>query len=94
MARRPTRSLNLNLRQLTYNPSTGLYDAEENGIFYHLDFEQMNHLKNFYSGSQAFKPTYMNWFNHLDRFQKQKVKRSGNVPIQPNNFYPDNEPEY
>ena len=92
MARRPSKSLNL--WQLSFNTSTGLYDTEEDGIVYHLTFEQMNNLKTFYFGSQDNPPTYLNWFNHLDRFEKQKVKRSGNIPIQPNNFYPDIEPEY
>ena len=92
MARQPSKSLNL--RQLSFNTSTGLYDAEEDGIVYHLTFEQMNDLKIFYLGSQAVPPIYSRWFNDLDKIEKQKVKRSGKIPMQSNNFFPDVEPEY
>ena len=92
MARQPSKSIHL--RHLSYNQATGLYDAEEDGIVYHLTFEQMNDLKLFYLGSQAIPPIYANWYNDLDKIEKQKVKRSGKIPIQPNNFFPDIEPEY
>lgn len=94
MARQPRHALNLNLRQLSLNPATGLYEAEEYGIIYHLSFEQMNDLKRFYFGSQGYSPTYENWYNHLDRFKKKKIIRTGNLPVQKNDFYPDREPEY
>ena len=88
------RFLPVNLRQLTFNPTSGLYDAEEDGVVYHLTFEQMNQLKSFYFCNQFSPATYGNWYNHLDKFDKQNVKRSGVIPTEPNNFYPDIEPEY
>ena len=92
MARQPSKSLNL--RHLAFNTSTGLYDAEEDEIVYHLTFEQIYDLKIFYLGSQAIPPIYGSWFNDLDKIEKQKVKRSGKIPMQSNNFFPDTEPEY
>ena len=93
MARQP-KSLPKTLAQLTFNQSTGLYDADEAGVVYHLTFEQMNQLKAFYTGSQCYPVTYENWYNHLDRFGRKQVKRSGNIPSEPTNFFPDDEPEY
>lgn len=91
MSRRPRNALNLSLRQLTYNPKTELYDAEEAGIVYHLTFEQMNAVKKYYAGSQGYMPTYCGWYNNLDRFAKKKVKRSGELPEQESGFFPDAE---
>ena len=93
MAKQPI-VLPANLPRLTFNQSRGLYDADEAGVVYHLTFEQMNHLKAFYNGSQCNPVTYENWYNHLDRFERKQVKRSGNIPSEPINFFPDDEPEY
>ena len=85
MAKQPI-VLPVNLRQLTFNQSTGLYDAEEAGVVYHLTFEQMNHLKTFYNGTQSNPVTYENWYNHLDRFGRKLVKRSGIIHSEPHQF--------
>ncbi len=85
-ARKP---LTPSLKQLHLNTSTGFYEAEENGIIYHLTFTQMNGLKAFYFGNNAYNATFERWYNNLDRFAKKEIMRTGKLPAGDSGFYPD-----
>lgn len=93
MSRRTRRSVPLTIR-LEFNPKTGFYESQEEGITYQLTFTQMNELKEYYRGSNGFTPTMLEWYNSLDRFKKKEIRRHGQQKPE-DDFTPDPEwPEH
>lgn len=67
---------------LNYNIVSGQYEIKENEITYAMQLEETRLLKKCY-GSVA------EWFKDLDNETKKKIARTGNVPADKNDFYPD-----
>ena len=67
---------------LNYNIVSGQYEIKENEINYAMQLEETRLLKKYY-GSVA------EWFKDLDNETKKKITRTGNVPPEKNDFYPD-----
>lgn len=61
----------------------GVYELTEYGIIYNLTYEQFNLLK------ISRCHTVLDWYDSLDRFAKQEIKRSGDLPNVDNGFWPD-----
>lgn len=83
MPRRPKISASYYFKSIL-NPRApaGVYELQERGITYQLDFEQFNDLK------QSGCETVGEWYGSLDRFAKRNVKRIG-APATDDGFYPD-----
>jgi hypothetical protein len=68
----------------------GVYEFEEFGVTYELNYEQFNLLKNAFSVSQGdVNNSIEKWYKSLDRFTRKEVKRTGNLKDIDNGFYPD-----
>ena len=88
--RRPKHSVPYELRRVNFNFGTNLYDITEQGINYHLTFEQFNDLKMSFSLHIGGRNTsIMEWYDNLNRFDKKKVKRTGDIREVDTGFYPD-----
>jgi hypothetical protein len=89
----------LALTALSRNRTTGLYEISEDGITYGMELELTRQLKEDYkcfkSGTDLETEKYFTlarWYRDLPKEAKKQVKRSGNLPREQNDFYPD--PEY
>lgn len=67
---------------LNYNIVSGLYEIKENEIVYSMPLEETRLLKKYYGGVSE-------WYMALDKDTKDRVTRSGNVPVEKDDFYPD-----
>ena len=84
------------LRELAYNPRSGYYEIQEDGILYRMDLEETRLLKDYFrdfkTNSGRDYPTVAGWYQDLKRDAKKKVARAGKVPALPpgaDGFYPD-----
>lgn len=84
------------LRELQYNPKSGFYEIQENGITYQMRMEETREIKQYFRTSTgALYPTVADWYRVTNRTIKKQVIRSGEVPVPlpgADGFYPD--PEY
>ena len=75
------------------NKVAGLYDVHENGITYTMNLEVTRELKEYFmhfpSGHKAHYPTMARWYADLKNEVKKTGVRSGNVPPEPIDFFPD-----
>lgn len=78
--RRPDRPLHPDLKKVTRNPRTGLYDLNEKGVTYSLTLEQLralNHyFRSFYPDEYSNTPTLERWYADIDRFTRKSIIRS------------------
>lgn len=91
--RRPSHPLNPELKGLTYNPKSCLYEISENGITYAIPLELTRLLKTFVrSGTiPPGEALLASWYKSLDKANKRLIKREGNIPDLVTDFYPDPE---
>ena len=91
MARRPMNALSFYLNsKIKQGSKPGVYEFEEAGVTYKLNYEQFNLLKKAFSVSQGdVNNSIEQWYNSLDRFTKKEIKRTGNLQDSDNGFYPD-----
>ena len=75
--------------RLEFNIKTGRYEIEENGIVYSMSYETAMHLKL----NIANVPTVRDWYNDLGKFTKSQIIRTGDLPKQKEDFFPDFTPE-
>lgn len=85
--RRAKHPVSLRLTGLTYNFKSGKYEIEENDITYSMGLEETRLLKEYFKWDVA--RLLSEWYERLDKETKKKIIRTGNVPKQPNDFYPD-----
>ncbi len=94
MARRAPHPKPLGMR-IERNITTGLYEVHEENITYAMPLELTRQLKEYYRGfrpaHQQHYPTMDRWYRDLNNEQRKQVKRSGNVPQDPVDFFPDPE---
>lgn len=86
------------LKDIHLNPETNLYEKKQDGITYGMPLELTRHLKDYYhhyhpglSGKLDY-PSMDKWYRDLSNEQKKQVVRTGNVPKDKSDFFPD--PEY
>lgn len=95
MARRAKVPTPLGLR-INHDTKTQLFYVDENGITYWMPMELTRDLKLYYhhfpSGHQSHYPTMARWYSDLTKEKKKQVKRTGNIPQTPSDFFAD--PEY
>ncbi len=90
--RRPPHPLRLELKGLTYNPASLLYEISENGIVYGIPLELTRLLKHYSkAGETEGEPLIASWYKSLDKEAKKQVIRNGNIPSHADGFYPDPE---
>lgn len=89
--RRPRHPLSPELREMTYNPRSSLYEIEENGILYSLPLELTRLLKDFSRGGKPVSGEQLiaAWYKGLGKESKKLVIRTGNIPEYSTGFYPD-----
>lgn len=61
--------------KLVYNVTSENYEITEFGVTYYLTTEQINDLKVYTREHRSH--TVEAWYNHLDRFAKNKINKSG-----------------
>ncbi|MGN6476321.1 MAG: hypothetical protein ACTHKV_03775 [Flavipsychrobacter sp.] len=96
MARRPRDPIPFGLQDLKWNFKTDKYEKTEDGITYAMDLELTRHLKEYYrffpiSTLKAGEkyPTMQRWYQDLSKDEKKKVTRTGNLPPEASDFFPD-----
>ena len=89
--RRPAKPMPPPLRELQFNPKSGYYEIQENGITYKMRLEETREIKQYFRTSTgALYPTVSDWYRLTNRDARKKVLREGDVPdAEPNGFYPD-----
>lgn len=92
--RRPRHPVGPELKRLTYNSKSALYEIEELGILYSIPLEHTRLLKDFSRAGNfpAGEALIASWYKSLSKSDKKKVIRTGNIPVPPDGFYPD--PQY
>lgn len=88
----------LALSALSRNRATGMYEISEDGITYGMELELTRKLredyKGFKSGTELETEKYFTlarWYRDLPKELKKMVKRSGKLPKQKDDFFPDTE---
>ncbi len=82
------------LWQLKFNPKSGFYEIQEEGITYKMQLEETRSLKDYFKdfrteGGVQY-PMVSGWYSDLANNSKKKVSREGKVrPGENNGFYPD-----
>ncbi len=71
---------------LVYNILSKCYQIEENGIVYSMQLEHTRLLKKHFG-------TIADWYKKLDNETKKEIIRTGNIPKDKDDFYPDTLPE-
>jgi hypothetical protein len=81
------------LRALQYNPQSGYYEIQEDGITYKMRLEETREIKHYFrSSTGALYPTVADWYRLTNRVVRKQVTRVGDLPAdEPNGFYPDPE---
>ena len=77
---------------LRYNVNSGLYEIEEAGITYGMSLELTRDVKGYYHalmGKGKERPTVAKWYSDLSKEDKKAVIRTGSLPKQINDFFPD-----
>jgi hypothetical protein len=91
--RRARHGRNYYLKRLNYNIHSQKYEFEEFGIVYSMPFELVMSLKLFFLKYSSTKekpcPYVFMWFEKLSPLDKKLVMRSGDIPEQTFEFYPD-----
>jgi hypothetical protein len=82
----------LRLIGLKYNTRQGTYEITENGITYSMDLEMTRLLKTYfkwYDPNHAKERNMEAWYWSLSRPERARVYRSGALPRQRTDFFPD-----
>ena len=85
----------LRLAGLKYNTRSGAYEILEEGILYSMDLELTRSLKTYFKWFDPAHAKVRNmkaWYNSLSREERARVFRSGALPPQRTDFFPD--PDY
>ena len=90
--RRARNPLPIEIWGLNFDPITGRYFLNENGLAYYMTLEHTRLLKAYYRGNISNKPTIEKWFNDLDRFTRSQIIINGKTEIRDIYFHPD--PQY
>ena len=69
-----------------YNILAKCYQIEENGIVYSMQLENTRLLKKHFG-------TVAEWYNKLDNETKKEIIRTGDIPKDKDDFYPETLPE-
>jgi hypothetical protein len=81
------------LRELRYNPKSGFYEIQEDGITYKMRLEETREIKHYFrSSTVALYPTVADWYRLTNRVIRKQIMREGDVLAdESNGFYPDHE---
>jgi hypothetical protein len=93
--RRARRPAPLRLAGLTYNARSGTYEVLEDGILYSMDLELTRQLKDYFKWFHPNEAKHRNlaaWYRSLSKEDRARVYRSGALPPQRSDFFPD--PDY
>ncbi len=77
---------------LNFDPITGRYFLNENGLTYFMTLEHTRLLKAYYRGNGSDHPTIEKWYNDLDRFTRNEIFIKGKTELSDFYFHPD--PQY
>ena len=78
------------IKDLYYDYTQQAYLISENGITYSMQIEQTRSLKQYWYDNRYAGTSIASWYNSLKNDEKKKVKRTGNVPEEKRDFFPDN----
>jgi hypothetical protein len=94
MARRARQPLPLVISDLHLDAQKGKYVITDAGITYSMDLEHTRLLKDYFGWyvNTRKEKTVALWYDGLDKETKKQITRSGNLPKEEQDFFPD--PEY
>lgn len=92
--RRARRPLPPALWHLKFNPGSGYYEIQEEGVTYKMQLEETRSLKDYFkdfrTASGTIYPTVEGWYVDLPKEAKKRVFRDGKLkPTEHNGFFPD-----
>lgn len=82
------------LWHMQFNPKSGLYEIQEEGVTYKMQLEETRSLKDYFKDFRTVGgihyPSVSGWYSDLANHTRKKVVRAGKVkPGENNGFYPD-----